>query len=95
MDESFVGWGGEDDALSTALVRTGSDCRILTAERGYHLWHERDGVQRYRHPDYGPTVERARWWRTASDPEISDAVAAADGGCVPLRRRRGPAGCPP
>jgi predicted glycosyltransferase involved in capsule biosynthesis len=76
MDETFVGWGGEDDALSTALMRTGSDCRILRATPAYHLWHDRDPAQRYRHPDYERNAARAQWWRTASDAEIELAVAA-------------------
>jgi glycosyltransferase involved in cell wall biosynthesis len=76
MDETFEGWGGEDDALSTALVRTGSDCRILSAERGYHLWHPRDAVQRYRHQRYGVNAERAQWWRNASDPDVEHATEA-------------------
>jgi N-terminal domain of galactosyltransferase len=76
MDETFAGWGGEDDALSTALVRTGSDCRILSAERAYHLWHERDAVERYRHPRYDLNAERARWWRNASDADIARATEA-------------------
>ena len=76
MDETFVGWGGEDDALGTALVRTGSDCRILTAGHGYHLWHERDGFERYRHLHYARNVERARWWRSASDADVERATEA-------------------
>jgi len=76
MDETFAGWGGEDDALSTALVRTGSDCRILSAEPGYHLWHPRDPMQRYGHPRYSPNVQRAQWWRDASDVEVARAAEA-------------------
>lgn len=76
MDETFLGWGGEDDALSTALLRTGSDCRILSAGRAYHLWHPRDALERYGHPDYDRNAERARWWRDAPDAEIERAAAA-------------------
>jgi GT2 family glycosyltransferase len=76
MDETFAGWGGEDDALSTALVRTGSDCRILRTEPGYHLWHQRDPAERYGHERYRLNADRATWWTNASDADIALATEA-------------------
>ena len=71
---SWVGGAAGYHALSTALLRTGSDCRILREERGYHLVAPAErrpavstsGVNRL-------NGERARWWRNASDAEIACA----------------------
>lgn len=76
MDESFAGWGGEDDALSTALARTGSDCRILRDGRGFHLWHDRSDGSRYAHQGYERNARRAAWWLEAEDADLARAVAA-------------------
>lgn len=75
MDESFLGWGGEDDAFSTALERCGVNGRILTSEVGYHLWHNRDAEQRYDHENYKSNVQRVMWWRQASTQDFCTAVA--------------------
>ena len=70
MDETFHGWGGEDDALSLALARKGMRCGILEHEAAFHLAHPRSVESRYGHANYAMNLERARWWRDASDAEI-------------------------
>lgn len=75
MDESFLGWGGEDDAFSSALKRCGVKGRILTPEVGYHLWHNRDAKPRYQHENYATNVRRAMWWRESSPEDFDSAVA--------------------
>ncbi len=86
MDESFRGWGGEDDAFSHALIRSGVDSRILRDEVAFHLWHAREADDRYEHPHYAANAERARWWADCSDAEFAHAIAA--GQEVLARRQR-------
>lgn len=71
MDESFQGWGGEDDALSLNLARYTTNTAVYRAGIAYHLWHERAAADRVS-PDYLRNVRRLRelasWndiqWRT-------------------------------
>ena len=74
MDESFEGWGGEDDALSAALGRAGLKCGILEVGAAFHLAHPRSMESRYGHAHYARNLERARWWHEASDNEIAEQV---------------------
>ena len=74
MDESFEGWGGEDDALSAALGRAGVACGILESGPAFHLAHPRSMESRYGHAHYARNLERARWWYEASDDEIAEQV---------------------
>lgn len=74
MDENFSGWGGEDDALSVALDRSGAVMRILTNETAFHLWHPREN--RYAHSGYLTNSQRAHWWRTASKSDFDAARVA-------------------
>jgi hypothetical protein len=59
MDEAFIGWGGEDDALSITLARLGVDRRVLRNQPACHLWHGRSR-QPQEHPFYLANVERVQ-----------------------------------
>jgi len=62
MDERFVGWGGEDDAMSANLERY---TRRIAAQKdtlAYHLWHPRP-AERYRHDNYRRNLEMANHYR--------------------------------
>lgn len=76
MDPAFRGWGGEDDALSVALARSGHQCGILGAAAAFHLSHPRTMESRYGHPDYAGNLARARWWHEAPIEEIEAAMRA-------------------
>lgn len=76
MDTSFVGWGGEDDALSIALIRSGLTCGIRADGVAFHLAHPRPLASRYEHDRYTSNLARARWWHEASDEEIAAAMSA-------------------
>jgi GT2 family glycosyltransferase len=76
MDESFEGWGGEDDALSVSLTRAGKQCGILEQAAAFHLAHPRSMESRYGHPHYAGNLARARWWYEASDEEIAAQTRA-------------------
>lgn len=41
MDESFCGWGGEDDAMSIKINRTTRDHAVAQSGTAFHLWHPR------------------------------------------------------
>lgn len=77
MDESFLGWGGEDDAFSTALRRSGSTLLTVRKEVAYHLWHPRSEADRYAHPNYTQNARRAAWWAQASDEEVTEKMRRA------------------
>lgn len=77
MDESFEGWGGEDDAFSAAAARSGVRRAILEQQVAFHLAHPRSTESRYLHPHYPRNLARARWWHEASDAQVAGAVEAA------------------
>ncbi|MEY2698267.1 MAG: hypothetical protein RL720_223 [Actinomycetota bacterium] len=77
MDESFQGWGGEDDAFSTALRRCDSTLLTVRTEVAYHLWHPRSEADRYAHPHYAQNAQRAAWWAQASDNEVAEEMRLA------------------
>jgi len=61
FDESFVGWGCEDDDLAYRLRRAGK--RIASAlgyTHGYHLWHPTAPSRPAKWTD-GPNVERLQY----------------------------------
>lgn len=76
MDEGFIGWGGEDDALSVALARREFRCGILDSAAAFHLAHPRTVESRYGHEHYDANRERARWWHEASVEELTSAMQA-------------------
>jgi hypothetical protein len=82
MDETFEGWGGEDDALSVALIRSGLTTAINTSTPAFHLAHSRSLEERYGHAHYAENLAKARWWHEASD---ADLAAAMTQGQVRLR----------
>lgn len=43
-DERFLGWGGEDDAMTVKLQRAGVALPVLNDAGGFHLCHRRDGA---------------------------------------------------
>lgn len=75
MDETFEGWGGEDDALSAALLRSGLQCGIHDSHPAYHLAHPRTPESRYGHEYYARNRDRARWWHEADEGELAGAIA--------------------
>ena len=50
-DERFVGWGGEDDAMSRFKIPLLKKAFFVEAE-AYHLWHERSKDDSYLQPNY-------------------------------------------
>lgn len=75
MDPTFQGWGGEDDALSAALIRSGLKCGINTSAPAFHLSHPRSVESRYGHEHYRENLARAAWWHETPDHELRTAIA--------------------
>lgn len=46
MDERFMGWGGEDDAMSIKIERCADRIGQSDTRPGIHLWHPRTGRDR-------------------------------------------------
>ncbi len=52
FDERFVGWGGEDDAMTVKLERAGVQLSEIGDEAALHLWHPRSRESTYEQPHY-------------------------------------------
>jgi len=62
FDERFLGWGGEDDAMSVKLSRLVKRRGVLQNQIAYHLWHERSVASRYFHSHYKQNLARTKWY---------------------------------
>lgn len=74
MDERFLGWGGEDDAMSANLERYTDRIAVQKDTPAYHLWHPRP-PRRYHHPHYRMNLDLANHYRTC-DQESLDRLRA-------------------
>lgn len=74
MDERFLGWGGEDDAMSTDLQRYTARLGVQRDTVAWHLWHPRD-PQRYLHPNYRANLSMAGEYSTCNQAAL-DALRA-------------------
>lgn len=70
FDERFLGWGGEDDAMTSKLLRLGKYSGTASNQVACHLWHERNIVTRYFHPHYHRNVARVNWYSTCDDQSL-------------------------
>ena len=52
FDERFLGWGGEDDAMTYKLVSLVKNLKTVQNQKAFHLWHERDPKAMYGHAHY-------------------------------------------
>jgi GT2 family glycosyltransferase len=62
FDERFLGWGGEDDAMTSKLSRLVKNSGGARHQIAYHLWHERSIASRYFHPHYQHNLARMKWY---------------------------------
>lgn len=69
MDENFLGWGGEDDAMSINLQRYTKRLAVQQGSTAYHLWHPRS-PRRYQHPHYRRNLVLLEQYRTCTDPAL-------------------------
>jgi hypothetical protein len=71
FDERFLGWGGEDDAMTQKLNRA----RVPTAEidgpPAIHLWHPRPPEMTFGHPHYAANRRLLDAYGAYSDAELT------------------------
>jgi len=70
MDERFIGWGGEDDAMSNKLLKLYPNARELDRSMAFHLWHPRNAVQRYGNKDYQNNLALLRTYHAADTDQL-------------------------
>ncbi len=71
FDERFVGWGGEDDAMSIKVERARLPCVELDDEVALHLWHPRPRAATMGQPHYASNVALLRDYARYSDAELA------------------------
>lgn len=83
FDESFEGWGGEDNAMSVKVHRS-IDLEILphrlyyTFEKNiaYHLWHESTPKDTYKHKGYARNLALSEQYYNLEKEDIKDLLTA-------------------
>jgi len=70
-DERFVGWGGEDDALSYRLERARVAAVQIDEAPALHLWHPRTVENSVQQQHYSSNVALLQAYREASDAELT------------------------
>lgn len=71
FDERFVGWGGEDDAMSVKLRRAGVALSEIGDEPALHLWHPRSRESTLGQPHYAANRALLADYATYSDAEFT------------------------
>jgi len=71
FDERFVGWGGEDDAMTHKVERARLSCIELDDEIAWHLFHPRPAVLTRRHAHYAANVALLEAYRHYRDDELA------------------------
>lgn len=66
FDERFVGWGGEDDAMSIKLDKLVPNTRVIGSQTAYHLFHKRHRPRLEAQHHYAQNVALLKQYRSAS-----------------------------
>jgi hypothetical protein len=66
FDERYLGWGGEDDAMTLRLRRTTPDIAEIQGRCALHLWHNRDNPG----PHYANNLDLLRRLQALTDTEF-------------------------
>ncbi len=74
MDERFLGWGGEDDAMSIKLARLLGDLGRHRRAPAWHLWHRRHR-ERYRHAHYQDNIALLQSYQRLDDASLQALCA--------------------
>ena len=69
FDERFVGWGGEDDAMSGFKIPLLEKAYVAEAN-AFHLWHERPENEGYLQPNYQKNLQLLKAYFTYSKEDI-------------------------
>ena len=71
FDERFLGWGGEDDAMTRKLERAGVALSEIGDEPALHLWHPRSQASTYAQPHYEANRRLLADYATYSNAEFT------------------------
>lgn len=71
FDERFLGWGGEDDAMSIKLERSGMRLAEYGERPALHLWHPREHQTTQGQPHYAANLQLLADYRAYSDDELA------------------------
>jgi hypothetical protein len=52
FDEAFLGWGGEDDAMTLRLIASSAPMHTLDLAPAMHLWHPRSPATTFKQAQY-------------------------------------------
>ncbi|MCG8310037.1 MAG: galactosyltransferase-related protein [Cytophagales bacterium] len=90
FDERFIGWGGEDDAMSKFKIPLLRKAYVVK-ENAYHLWHERSVNDGRLQPNYKNNLRLLREYYSYSNEELLDlcAKSRSNFGRLDKRRTRG------
>lgn len=67
FDERFLGWGGEDDAMTLRMRRVTGDIAEVEGRAALHLWHERGAIGTFGNPHYPNNLRLLDALRAAPD----------------------------
>lgn len=81
FDERFIGWGGEDDAMTIKVERTRLSCVELDNEVALHLWHPRPRSVTVRQPHYAQNRALLDDYRRYTDAELARLAEVQWQGC--------------
>jgi GT2 family glycosyltransferase len=81
FDERFVGWGGEDDAMSLKVERARLPCVELDDEVALHLWHARPRAATICNPHYAQNLALLADYRRYGDAELARLAEVQWQGC--------------
>ncbi len=71
FDERFVGWGGEDDAMTHKVERARLSCIELDDEVAWHLFHPRPAASTRGQPNYVANVALLEAYPHYRDDELA------------------------
>jgi GT2 family glycosyltransferase len=71
FDERFVGWGGEDDAMTVKLQRAGVALSEIGDAPALHLWHPRSHESTLGQPHYAANRALLADYATYGDAELT------------------------
>jgi GT2 family glycosyltransferase len=71
FDERFLGWGGEDDAMTAKLERAGVPLAEIGDEPALHLWHPRSTESTLGQPHYETNRRLLSDYAAYSDAEFA------------------------
>jgi predicted glycosyltransferase involved in capsule biosynthesis len=70
LDERFVGWGAEDDAMTLRMQRMTTELAVLEGRAAVHLWHERSDASTFGNPHYPNNLRMLQELAGAPDDSV-------------------------